>query len=116
MIVPIFRIFDVNKAKEFYIDFLGFRVDWTHQYEENMPCYIQISLNETIIHLSEHHGDASPGSAIRIKMHDLNEFHSVLVETKYPYAKPGLEKTNWNTVELTVIDPFFNRIIFYEDC
>ncbi|MGW9019522.1 glyoxalase superfamily protein, partial [Priestia megaterium] len=28
MIIPIFRIFDFSKAKEFYISFLGFKLDW----------------------------------------------------------------------------------------
>ena len=26
--VPIFRIFSLDKAREFYLDFLGFKVDW----------------------------------------------------------------------------------------
>ncbi|MES9754348.1 glyoxalase superfamily protein, partial [Bacillus wiedmannii] len=46
MITPIFRIFDVEKAKLFYIDFLGFKMDWEHRYEEHMPLYIQISLHD----------------------------------------------------------------------
>ena len=31
-ITPILRIFDEAKAKEFYVDFLGFSVDWEHRY------------------------------------------------------------------------------------
>ncbi|HVC64682.1 MAG TPA: glyoxalase superfamily protein, partial [Candidatus Dormibacteraeota bacterium] len=41
--IPIFRIFDVEKAKEFYVDFLGFRVDWEHRFDETAPLYMQIS-------------------------------------------------------------------------
>ena len=26
--VPTFRIFSLEKAREFYVDFLGFKVDW----------------------------------------------------------------------------------------
>ncbi|HBO82442.1 MAG TPA: glyoxalase/bleomycin resistance/extradiol dioxygenase family protein, partial [Cupriavidus sp.] len=26
--IPILRIFSVEKAREFYLDFLGFQVDW----------------------------------------------------------------------------------------
>ncbi len=37
--VPILRIFDVAKAMEFYIDFLGFSVDWEHRFGENFPLY-----------------------------------------------------------------------------
>ena len=29
--ISVFRIFDVAKAKEFYVDWLGFTVDWEHQ-------------------------------------------------------------------------------------
>ncbi|WP_338260199.1 glyoxalase superfamily protein, partial [Bacillus anthracis] len=28
MITPIFRIFDIEKAKLFYVGFLGFKLDW----------------------------------------------------------------------------------------
>ncbi|UGB28780.1 glyoxalase superfamily protein [Metabacillus sp. B2-18] len=115
MVVPIFRIFDLEKAKEFYINFLGFKLDWTHQYEEDMPIYCQVSLNNIVLHLSEHHGDSSPGSTIRIKITNIKKYHSKLQEMKYHYSNPCLEKSPWNTVELTVIDPFFNRITFYEE-
>jgi hypothetical protein len=115
MITPIFRIFDIEKANIFYLNYLGFRLDWTHQYDKNMPIYCQVSLNEAVLHLSEHHGDSSPGSAIRIKISNLKNYHSSLIESEYTYSKPSIEKTPWNTIELTVIDPFSNRIIFYED-
>jgi hypothetical protein len=35
--IPILRIFSVKKAKEFYVDYLGFSVDWEHHFEENTP-------------------------------------------------------------------------------
>jgi len=40
--IPILRIFDVAKAKEFYIDWLGFEIEWEHQFEPNTPYYIGI--------------------------------------------------------------------------
>ncbi|WXB87061.1 glyoxalase superfamily protein [Metabacillus sp. FJAT-53654] len=115
MIIPIFRIFDIEKTHSFYIKYLGFKMDWKHQYEENMPLYFQVSLNDAVLHLSEHHGDSSPGSAIRIKINELKSYHSLLSEKEYSYAKPGVEKTPWGTIELTVIDPFSNKITFYEE-
>lgn len=59
--IPIFRIFDLQKAKEFYCGFLGFTVDWEHYFEDEFPAYLQVSWNEFTLHLSEHHGDACPG-------------------------------------------------------
>jgi hypothetical protein len=52
--VPIVRIFDVPKAHEFYLGFLGFAVDWEHRYGDNSPLYTQISRSGLRLHLSEH--------------------------------------------------------------
>ena len=60
--VPILRIFSVDRAKEFYLDFLGFTLDWEHRFESDLPLYAQVSRSGLTLHLSEHHGDGSPGS------------------------------------------------------
>ncbi len=41
--VPILRIFDLAKAREFYCDFLGFKVDWEHRFKPGLPMYMQVS-------------------------------------------------------------------------
>ena len=41
--VPIVRIFDVAKAHEFYLGFLGFQVDWEHRFHPEAPLYTQVS-------------------------------------------------------------------------
>ena len=54
---PIFRIFDIEKAREFYLGFLGFNLDWEHRFAEGMPLYMQVSCGALVLHLSEHNGD-----------------------------------------------------------
>jgi hypothetical protein len=44
-IIPIIRIFDYNKAVEFYIGWLGFTIDWKHQ-PNNSPVYMQVSMRD----------------------------------------------------------------------
>ena len=68
--VPILRMFDLEKAKDFYVGFLGFAVDWEHRFEPDLPVYMQVSRGDCRIHLSEHHGDGTPGTAIRVEMPD----------------------------------------------
>ncbi len=34
-VVPILRIFDEAKAKEFYVTFLEFAIDWEHRFAED---------------------------------------------------------------------------------
>ncbi|MWV43377.1 VOC family protein [Paenibacillus sp. HJL G12] len=113
-IVPILRIFDVKKAMEFYIDYLEFNVDGEHRFEADLPLYIQISKNNVKIHLSEHYGDCCPGAAIRIQVIGIKEFQKNLMDKQNNYSRPGLESTPWGSEECCVIDPFGNRIIFYE--
>jgi len=112
-VTPILRIFDEEKAKEFYIGFLEFAVDWEHRFEDGFPLYMQISRGACLIHLSEHYGDCTPGSSIRIEVDALEAYHAALLGKAYKYARPGIENTPWGTREVRISDPFGNRITFY---
>ncbi|MBZ9657009.1 glyoxalase superfamily protein [Phyllobacterium lublinensis] len=110
---PILRIFDVTKAKEFYLDFLGFTLDWEHRFGDNFPLYCQVSRSGLTLHLSEHSGDASPGARVFVRMKGIDALHKELHSKNYRFMKPGIEQQDWGR-ELTVIDPFSNRICFSE--
>ena len=112
--IPILRIFDVAKAKEFYIDWLGFKIDFEHQFEPGMPYYFGISRDEIQIHLSEHHGDATPGSRVFIICSEIEKYYAELQTRPYKYYRPGLNKTFYGTLEIAVHDPFGNRLCFNE--
>jgi catechol 2,3-dioxygenase-like lactoylglutathione lyase family enzyme len=112
--IPILRIFDEAKAREFYVEFLGFAVDWEHRFAPDLPLYMQVSRDGCILHLSEHHGDASPGAAVRVATTDIEAFHAELSSKKYKYARPGIESQPWGR-DMSVKDPFGNRLIFAGD-
>ncbi len=114
MAVPVVRIFDEQKAREFYVDYLGFSVDWEHRHADGMPLYMQVSKGDCKVHLSEHHGDCSPGAVMRIETLDLDAFHQQLKEKQYKYANPGIEYQPWGSFEMSVRDPFGNRLTFYK--
>jgi catechol 2,3-dioxygenase-like lactoylglutathione lyase family enzyme len=52
-VIPILRIFSVEKAREFYLDYLGFHLDWEHRFDDNAPLYMQVSRAGLILHLCE---------------------------------------------------------------
>ena len=87
----------------------------SYKFADNFPSYLQISKDDCIIHLTEHFGDASPHSAIRIYWENLTLLHTELEAKHYQFAKPQIEKTDWETLELSMTDPFSNRLIFWED-
>ncbi|MBO9605165.1 MAG: VOC family protein [Paenibacillaceae bacterium] len=113
--VPILRMFDEEKARQFYVDFLGFRIDWEHRFEPGTPLYMQVSRGGCRIHLSEHHGDGAPGANLRVETDDVESLHAELTAKKYKYNRPGLEQMPWGTRECTVHDPFGNRLHFYQE-
>jgi uncharacterized glyoxalase superfamily protein PhnB len=109
---PILRIFDEHKAREFYVGFLGFSVDWEHRFAPDAPLYMQVSRGGCVLHLSEHHGDCSPGSAMRIETSDLDAYHAELTAKHYKYSRPAVELMPWGTRDMSVKDPFGNRLTF----
>jgi uncharacterized glyoxalase superfamily protein PhnB len=113
-VIPVLRIFDYKKAIEFYIDWLGFKINWEHTFDNNSPVYMEIEKDGLILHLTEHHGDGTPGTNIFVWCKGIEEFHKALINKNYKYNKPGLEKTFYSALAVTVVDPFQNRIIFNE--
>lgn len=112
--ISILRIFDVAKAKGFYVDFLGFSVDWEHRFDEGSPAYIQVTRGEFTLHLSEHHGDCRPGSTVFVWMEGIEDFNREINSKGYVFMRPGIEETSYGARCVQAIDPFGNRIRFNE--
>lgn len=113
-VVPVFRIYSEEKAREFYLGFLGCKVDWEHRFEPDAPVYMQVSRDGLVIHLSEHHGDGTPGSVAYVYMSGVEALHRELNDKNYRHNRPGLNRQDWGMTEVTVVDPFNNRIVFGE--
>ena len=112
--IPILRIFDEAKAREFYLDFLGMKVDWEHRFEPDTPIYMQVSRGAMVLHLSEHSGDGTPGTKVMVHTDKLDELHTEIRSKNYRYNRPGIEDAPWNARIMECVDPFNNRIIFNE--
>jgi hypothetical protein len=61
---------------------------------------LQVSWGGCSLHLSEHHGDGSPGATVFRRVSGLEAFHEELERKNYAYQRPGA---------------FGNRLRFNED-
>lgn len=116
-IKPTLRIFDYDKTIEFYIHWLGFKIDFEHVFEPGMPRFMQVSLKDIAFYLSEHYGDGSPGVHITIENFEgLAAYHKEITDKRYKYNRPGLEVPFWDekAITMTVIDPVGNQLTFTE--
>ncbi|CAA9377836.1 glyoxalase superfamily protein [uncultured Nocardioides sp.] len=111
--VPLLRIYDEDRAREFYLDYLGFTLDWEHRFEEALPLYAQVSRDGVRLHLTGHHGDATPGSTVLVQVADARALLDELRAQDYDMLRPGLEHQPWG-LEVSVVDPFGNTLRFHE--
>ena len=100
-ITPILRVADGHAAAEWYAR-LGFTVTGEHRFAPDLPLYLFLQRGDNVfVHLSEHTGDARPGTLVYLYVEDLgavaDEF-GVRVRTQ-PWGRE---------VELT--DPDGNRL------
>ena len=113
-VVPTLRIFDAAKAREFYLDYMAFTVDFEHRFGDGFPLFMQVSREGCVLRLSEHHGDGSPGIAVTVLTDHIDELLEDLAARPRNYLHPAIQHTEWGTRELRVTDPFGNRITFEE--
>lgn len=70
-VAPIMRITDVDRAVEWY-QRLGFGKAGEHRFEPDMPAYVFIARGDVWLHLSQHEGDARPGTLVYLLVEDVD--------------------------------------------
>jgi catechol 2,3-dioxygenase-like lactoylglutathione lyase family enzyme len=112
-VVPILRMYDVEATIRFYVEYLGFSLDWRDG-EGDRPVYLQVSRDGLSLHLSSHHDDGTPGTAVLVAVRNIDALHADLRQRGYPFFNPGIGSGPGNVREMQLIDPASNRIRFYE--
>ena len=84
-----------------------------YRHDPDAPLYMGIIRENCTLHISEHHGDACPGSALRIEVADLDSWCRELNTTGYKNARPAITEQPWGFHEMAINDPAGNRLIFY---
>jgi len=110
--IPVLRIFDVAKARAYYLDYLGFRVQSEHRFGPDFPLYLAVERDGCTLHLSEHHGDGTPGTLVRIHCSDVDTFAAELATRPQPHSRPALPAMSWGTRDVVPLDSFGDRLVF----
>jgi len=111
--VPVMLSLDEAKCREFYCDFLGFEIEFEHRFAPHMPVYLGLRRGPVELHLSPHRGDATTGSAVFVWMTGVDDYRSQLAASGTRFPVPQAVDQPWGR-ELTVTDPFGNRLRFCE--
>lgn len=107
--VPILHIDRYEEATAYYIDWLGFKIDWELRLEPTFPVYMQVSRDGLVFHLSQHKGDNPGGVMCHVEVEDLE---TLVAEwrVRRPDFTLEVEIAPWNAKHLTLRDPFGNSL------
>ena len=106
-------MYDLAATRRFYLDYLGFS-EVLQTEGGDRPVYLVVALGSVRLHLSSHHGDGTPGTAVLIVTGELDALHSALAAKGYPYMNPGIDPAPGGGRQVVVLDPAGNELRFYE--
>lgn len=110
-VFPMLRMTAADRSVPFYVQGLGFTVDWEHRHEPGFPVFMQITREGQSIFLTEHADDCQIGGAVYFNVPDVDACHRAFVASDL--VRAGVpQDTPWKTRELLVVDPDGNRLTF----
>ncbi len=103
------RITDYARSKTFYVDGLGFQIDWEHRFAPGLPVFMQVSREGLAFFLTAHTGDCPVGGLLHLYVPDVDGWHAELQRKNIPVQEapsqtlPGLR-------DMTILDPDGNKL------
>ena len=110
-VIPQLRITSARRSLAFYVDGLGFTVDWEHRFEPGFPLFMQLTRLGQTIFLTEHTGDCEVGGAVYFVVPDVDRCFAEFSGRGILLAEPPTD-TSWGTREMVVRDPDGNHLRF----
>jgi uncharacterized glyoxalase superfamily protein PhnB len=110
-VFPQLRMTNWKRTHAFYVDGLGFTVDWEHRFEPGFPVFAQLTRDGLSLFLSEHAGDCQVGGAAYFVVDDVDALFREIQARGINPAEPP-EDAPWGRREMSLIDPDGNRLRF----
>lgn len=108
---PVLQIDDYHEAKQFYVDWLGFKIEWEWRHEPGFPVYMRLLRGDLGLHITEHRDDCSPGGSIYFEVDDIDSLYQEW-KRKRPGWQVKPENQPWGMKEIVFQDPFKNKLSF----
>lgn len=115
--IPVIRMLDEKSTLSFYLDFLGYELDWEHRFHDTPDSclYAQIRLGQSLIHLNGHANTDSPVCEVRIPVLELESYHQFLCSKETSFPKPELVDPRYEgkKTDMNIVDPSGNLLVFW---
>ncbi len=111
--IPILKVASLDLARPFYIDYLGFGIDWGD--ESPWPGYTQVSRGEVQLHLAAEDAGGKTAALLFRGVRGLADYHLELAGRRGNFTVSDLRFTPYDSREFEVTDPFGNHLRFWEN-
>ena len=109
-VVPALRITNYERSKAFYVERLGFGVEWEHRFEPHFPVFVSAVRDGMKLFLSEHAGDCQVGGLVYFLIPDVDAWHREFTDKGVVASDPPNDDLGFRN--MTVTDPDGNQLRF----
>jgi catechol 2,3-dioxygenase-like lactoylglutathione lyase family enzyme len=120
--IPVLHITNADAAEAFYCQILGFHREFQLPASETKrdPCYMGLSRDGAVLHLSSHAGDGVTGGVVYFLADDVDALHAEFLAKDVPVPIATVDAAGvrspvnqtWGMRELYMRDPDGNSIRF----
>src|SRR5262245_12550902 len=110
-VVPALRVSSYKASKPFY-ESLGFREEWTHQFEPGLPTFASMAFDGMELFLTEHTGDCQPGGLVHFYVADVDALYDDFLEYGVNVEEAPNNGLGADLRVMSVLDPDNNRLKF----
>ena len=117
--IPVLRMLDEAKGRAFYVDYLGYNVEWEHRFDEEAtsPLYMEIRLGNSVLHLNGHAEPDAPICEVRIPVKQLKDYCEYLTQRAkdLSFGKPEIVDPRYEgrLTDMNIVDPSANHLVFW---
>lgn len=109
-VIPALRITDYERSRKYYIDVLGFAVDWEHRFAPHMPVFLSVVRDGMQIYLTQHKGDCQVGGLVHFVISDVDEWYREFCARGAIVTEPPNNDIGFRN--MTILDPDGNQLRF----
>jgi catechol 2,3-dioxygenase-like lactoylglutathione lyase family enzyme len=103
---------EYQRSKDFYLERLGFALEWEHRFEPGLPVFMSIARDGMQLYLTEHAGDCKIGGLVHFVIDDVNAWHKEFEARGVRASDPPNDDLGF--LNMTVTDPDGNQLRFME--
>ena len=111
-VIPALRITNYQRSKAYYVERLGFKVDWEHQFQPDFPVFASVVRDGMQLYLTEHSGDCKVGGLVHFLIPDVDAWYREFKEKGATVSEAPNDDLGFRN--MTVTDPDGNQLRFME--